>query len=153
MKTPSQKQFELSLQRSRGLAHPAKPTESATGWHITCERTDCSVSFFTPTRQRRYCSDHCRRLVEQERKARSERLEQLLLQTCSAADCAERFRASSAEHRFCSSACRKRAHRVASDLSSTICGWCKQLLPEDATRRRVYCDDACRRRAFRSRAC
>lgn len=150
MKTRSQRGFEATLRRSRGLAHPAVPVDERSGWEVRCERPGCEVTFLTPTRQRRYCSEQCRRLVEEARAQRREHIEGLLLYTCDAPGCVEVFLPTSPEHRYCSARCRKRAHRAASDLSPTRCAWCKKPLPKQKTRRLRFCGATCRKRASRA---
>lgn len=149
MKSRQQREFERSLKRGRGLAHPAAPVASDAGWQARCERPSCTVTFLTPSRQRRYCSDRCRRLVESARAEKKNRVEALILIDCAGPYCKERFKPHHATHRFCSPVCRVRSYRVDSDLSSSRCETCKKLLPVNKSRRRRFCDATCRKRASR----
>lgn len=149
MKTAAQRRYEASLRRN-AIAHPAAPAENS-GWSITCERTGCDTTFVSPTRQRKYCSDRCRRLVEKARQRRLSFVEGLLLMGCAAPRCREVFVPVSPEHQYCSAKCRKRAHRAHSHLGATKCVWCGTALPETATRRRKYCGARCRKRAARAK--
>lgn len=152
MKTDRQRAFEARIRQSRGLAHPASPAAGGTEWTTRCARTECGRTFLTPTKQRKYCSDECRRQVEQSRARRAAHVEGLLLFTCAAPNCTEVFMPENAEHQYCSNKCRKRAHRANSDLSPTRCAWCKIPLPTRKTRRLRYCGATCRKRASRQNA-
>lgn len=151
LKTRSQRKFEAALRRERRLAHPAVPTDSSTGWETACARPGCTKTFITPTKQRRYCSDACRRTVERDRARREDRIAGLLLFECAAPRCHELFAPTDERHMFCSSRCRKRAHRASSDLSAPACAQCGAELPETRTRRMQYCGPTCRQRAARAR--
>lgn len=148
MKTPAQRRYEASLRRN-AITHPAEPHDNG-GWSTPCARTSCSQTFASPSRQRRYCSDRCRRLVEAARQKRMTYVEGMLLLSCEAARCTNVFIPISPEHRYCSTKCRKRAHRACSNLRATRCTWCAVLLPESSTRRRLYCGARCRKRAERA---
>lgn len=149
MKTHAQRRYEASLRRSRGLAHPATPTSPQRRWSIPCARTGCTEVFNTDTRQRRYCSPNCRRMVEQAAAARKNRNLKLLLFPCGAPKCENTFKPVNEHHQYCSSACRKRAHRANSNLASTKCAYCGAHLPEGSTPRRRFCDVRCRKQASR----
>lgn len=150
MKTAAQRRYEASLRRN-AIAHPAAPAENS-GWSITCERTGCNKTFVSPTRQRKYCSEPCRRMVEKARQHRMSFVEGLLLMSCAAPRCREVFVPVSPEHQYCSSKCRKRAHRASSNLGATACAWCGTPFSEATTRRRKYCGARCRKRAERADA-
>lgn len=150
MKTKSQREFEAAIRRSRGLAHPAAPVDGGSGWEMQCEREGCDETFLTPTKQRRYCSTRCRRIVEEARTRRQEHLEGLLLYQCAAPRCTDVFLPERPGHMFCSAKCRKRAHRASSDLSPARCASCKKPLPPRKTRRLRYCGATCRKRASRN---
>lgn len=148
MKTAAQRSYEASLRR-RAVAHPSEPSDQG-GWRTPCARTGCEETFASPSRQRRYCSDRCRRLVEIARQKRMSFVEGLLLMSCGAPRCREVFVPVCPEHRYCSAKCRKRAHRASSNLGATRCAWCRTPLPETATRRRKYCGARCSKRAERA---
>lgn len=150
MKTAGQREFERRVRQSRGLAHPASPVDGGKGWSTLCARDGCEQRFVSPTKQRKYCSTLCRRLVEEARTARAEHFEALLLYECAEIRCSNLFLPQNVQHQFCSAKCRKRAHRASSDLSSIRCAWCKEPLPPSKTRRRRFCDDICRVRAARA---
>lgn len=150
MKTASQRRYEASLRRG-GIAHPAEPSDHG-GWNTICERSGCAKTFASPTRQRRYCSEQCRRLVEVARQKRMTFVEGLLLMSCAAPRCNEVFVPVSPEHRHCSAKCRKRSHRASSNLGATTCAWCDTPLPASATRRRKFCGARCGKRAERADA-
>lgn len=152
MKTAGQRTFEGRLRQSRGLAHPAAPVDGGSGWATPCARDGCEQTFVSPTKQRKYCSDQCRRLVEEARSARNALLQGLLLFECAETRCRNVFLPENAQHQFCSPKCRKRAYRSSSDLSSTRCSWCKAPLPPRKTRRRRFCDAICRVRSNRAAA-
>lgn len=150
MKTSGQRAFEQRVRQSRGLAHPASPVDGGGGWSTLCARDGCEQRFVSPTKQRKYCSTLCRRLVEEARSARAEHIAGLLLYECSEIRCSNLFMPENVQHQFCSAKCRKRAHRASSDLSAMRCAWCKHPLPHRKTRRRQFCDDICRVRASRA---
>lgn len=148
MKTAAQRRYEAGLRRG-AIAHPAEPSDHG-GWTTACARSGCGATFASPTRQRRYCSDRCRRLVEVSRRQRMSYMEGLLLTSCEAARCGNVFVPVSPRHRYCSTKCRKRAHRASSNLGATKCAGCNAEFPEGTTRRRKYCGARCRKRAERS---
>ena len=153
MKTRGQREFEARVRQSRGLAHPAAPSSGGTGgWETLCARPECGHTFLTPSKQRKYCSKKCQRMVEQARERRVEVLSGMLLYSCAAPRCSNVFLPDphNPRHMYCSDRCRKRAHRAASDLSSGFCAWCHLPLPPSKTRRRVYCNATCRKRAQRA---
>lgn len=152
VKTRSQREFEAKIRQSRGIAHPAAPRDGGGGWATLCARPECEITFHTPTKQRKYCSTECRRLVEQAKENRIAVLSGMLLYTCAAPRCQNVFlpEPRNHDHQFCSDRCRKRAHRRDSDLSALNCAWCKRPLPAGKTRRREYCDARCRKRAQRA---
>lgn len=154
MKTQSQREFESRIRRSRGLAHPAAPQDQGSGWRTQCARPDCEAEFITPTKQRKFCSERCRRLVAEAREHREITLAGMLLYSCAASRCSNVFLPDphNSRHMYCSDRCRKRAHREDSDLSSPFCAWCKSELPPSKTRRRTYCGATCRKRAQRAKA-
>lgn len=151
MKTKAQREYEARVRAGRGLAHPAEPLEPGL-WSTVCERDGCETNFITSTRQRRYCSEACRRQVEQAKAVRAAHLQWLLVRECADPNCAELFvpNPHRDDHQFCSSRCRKRAHRANTDLSQLHCAWCGAKLPPGKTRRRIYCGPACRVRASRA---
>lgn len=152
MKSRSQREFESRIRRSRGLAHPAAPQDEGSGWRTRCARTECVKTFITPTKQRKYCSDRCRRLIAEARERREVTLSGMLLYSCAAAKCNNVFLPDprNPRHMYCSARCRKRAYREDGDLSSSFCAWCKSPLPSAKTKRRIYCGSTCRKRAQRA---
>jgi len=152
MKTRSQREFESRIRRSRGLAHPAAPRDEGSGWRTRCARPECEKTFITPTKQRKFCSDQCRRLVAEARDRRDSTFAGMLLFSCAASRCDNVFLPDihNPRHMYCSDRCRKRAYREDSDLSPAFCAWCKNPLPESKTRRRTYCGATCRKRAQRA---
>lgn len=150
MKTAGQREFERRVRQSRGLAHPASPVDGGQGWSTLCARDGCEQRFVSPTKQRKYCSTLCRRLVEEARTALVERREVLVQYECAEIQCTNQFKPKRVWHRFCSTQCRKRSYRESSDLSSLRCAWCKEPLPPSKTRRRRFCDAICRVRAARA---
>lgn len=152
MKTRSQREFESRVRSSRGLAHPAAPQDEGSGWRTRCARPGCEKTFITPTKQRKFCSDRCRRLVAEARERREVMLSGMLMYLCAAAKCNNVFlpEPRNPRHMYCSARCRKRAYREGSDLSSSFCAWCEHPLPLTKTKRRTYCDATCRKRAQRA---
>jgi len=152
MKTTSQRAFEAALRRSRGLAHPAAPAEGGGGWRTRCERDGCNVTFESPTRQRRYCSTKCRRMVEEHRAGRRAQLAAMLVLVCEGPGCMNVFlpHPRNPSQVYCSPKCRKRGNRAATDLSTLRCAnpACGKGLPADKTRRRMYCGPTCRKTAW-----
>lgn len=152
MKTQQQREFESRVRKSRGLAHPARPQTGSSGWEMECGRDECHRTFLTPTKQRKYCSPKCQRIVEQSRKRRFDFVSGMLLYTCAAPRCENVFLPDprNPKHMYCSPHCRQRANRAASDLSPLFCGWCKHPLPWSKSRRRRYCNARCRTYANRA---
>lgn len=148
MKTGAQLRYEASLRRG-AIAHRAEPSDHG-GWNTTCERSNCGKTFASPTRQRRYCSDRCRRLVENARQKRMGFVAGIVLVSCEASRCSNVLVPVSPDHRYCSEKCRKRGHRASSNLGPTRCAGCGVEFPETATRRRKYCGAKCRKRAHRA---
>lgn len=148
----SQRAFEASVKRTRGLAHPGVPVDGAEGWRLKCQRVECGREFLTPTKQRRYCSDECRNLEEARRARRQAHLERRAFGVCAAEACSERFARQNSKHRFCSTRCRKRAWRDASDLSPRCCEHCGQPFSSKRTRRARFCSPLCRTRHSRATA-
>lgn len=148
MSTQSQREYEAWIRRRRMHAHKSAPLTGGAGWSTQCERAGCSEIFITPTRQRRYCSDRCRRDDTEIRGRRNHREGMLLHFECSAPRCRKQFVPRSAEHLYCSTKCRKRAHRAAGDLGPTTCTTCGTKLLE-RTQRKRFCSDRCRVRHAR----
>lgn len=148
-KTDSQRRFEQRVRQRIAKAHSAAPARSGGGWEVACSAPGCDRIFVTPTRQRKYCGEKCRRAVEAIAQLRQERLSELLLNVCAAEGCAERFIPRTRAHIFCSASCRKRAHRQAGDLEVRRCAECKIEL-HGRTTRAEYCSTACRVRAYRN---
>lgn len=149
MKTQSQREYEARLTRNRQLAHRSAPLNGGGGWSSQCARPGCAEVFISPTRQRRYCSDRCRR-DETDARARLKRRESALLRfECAAPRCGNSFTPKSPQHVYCSARCRKRGHRSAGDLSPTNCLLCGGKLLE-RTQRKRFCSARCRVRHARS---
>lgn len=129
--------------RSRGIAHPAEPVGHDGMWRTKCERRECNTTFFTVAKQRRFCSDACRRLV-QAAADRDRRLrEHFATKVCAAGGCGNRFVPKRRGHRFCSSNCRQKGYRQAGDLSPIACARCGASIASMTARAR-YCSARCR---------
>lgn len=137
--------------RARGLSHPAVPNDEFGLWQINCERPACRGMFVTRSKQRRYCSESCRRFVEQQRAHTAEYQVQQLTAVCAASDCRAPFVRSRVNHFYCSKTCGQRARRAAGKCALTICLSCGNSM-QDRTVRARYCSDACRVREARKRA-
>lgn len=153
MKTRRQRAFEAQIHnRNRDvLAHPAEPIEGDL-WSTPCQRVGCDRVFVSASRQRKYCSDECRRMVEVARHRQAEHVAWLMLRECDAPACTTQFPRTTAHtsKRYCSEVCRKRAYRATTDLTPRRCLNCGKLLAA-RTRRAKYCDAVCRKRAHRER--
>lgn len=133
------------------LAHPAAPSELDGLWKVVCKRPDCMQEFVTRSKQRRYCSPRCRRLVEQQRARIVDYRRKQLLGLCAAADCLAPFIPTRRQHIYCSRACGQRARRAATHFAFLNCAECGQPLGSRTARAR-FCDPACRMRAARKRS-
>lgn len=137
--------------RVRGLAHPAIPDDELGLWHIVCERPACRDVFVTKSKQRRYCSESCRRLVEQQRARTVDYQSQQLTEVCAAEGCRAPFVRSRVNHLYCSAVCGQRARRARARCTLPTCLSCDKGMPDRTVRAR-YCSPACRVRAARARA-
>ncbi len=155
-KSKSQLRYERQLAeqkrqlRARGIAHPAEPAGHEGLWRVKCEREECLRSFFTEARQRRFCSESCRRKTQAARAKRQSLIESYLLVVCAAEACGSRFMPKRRGHRFCSSNCRLKGYREAGDLRPESCALCGDSLAGKTTRAR-YCSTKCRVTAARRR--
>lgn len=155
-KTKTQLRYEAELRerkrqlRARGIAHPAAPAGYDGLWLTECEREGCSRTFHTRARQRRYCSESCRRQVQAQADKERKFLEGMLLKLCAAENCQKKFVPKRLGHRFCSTSCRQKGYRQASDLSPVDCLQCGASLA-GKTARAKYCTAVCRVRAARAR--
>lgn len=143
------RQWAASQRRvPRGIAHPATPNDDGGLWHTPCERAGCEQTFVTKAKQRRYCSDECRRMVERQRARLLEYRSQQVTVTCAAPDCGTVFVRARTDHRYCSRTCGKRTRRNASHFTFSHCVECGVPLPVLTARAR-YCGAICRVRANR----
>ncbi len=117
MKQNTPERVKATAERTLALAHRAQPThkEAEGAWETRCGRAGCERTFTTDSRERRYCSGRCRRLIEQARAHQSSRVSALLLRIRSATNCTKAFLPTHAAHQYCSSRCRKRAYRKQTD--------------------------------------
>lgn len=135
----------------RGIAHPAEPIDDLGLWQIPCERPGCDTTFVTKTKQRRYCSDTCRREVEATRKRRMDTISKLVAATCARESCDIVFVPRQSRHRFCSTECRVASWRHSGQIALSVCLECGTPLVSPTTRTR-YCGATCRKRSSRRRA-
>lgn len=156
MKSKSQLRYEAELRerkrqlRARGIAHPSAPAGYDGLWLTTCERGGCTRTFQTRARQRRYCSEACRRQVQARAEGKRKFREEMALVLCYAEGCTTKFAPKRLGHRFCSTSCRQKGYRQASDLSPVACVQCGASLA-GRTARAKYCTALCRVRAARAR--
>lgn len=111
----------------------------------------CQQTFYSPAKQRRYCSDECRRSAEERAEAVDRWMQNLALARCAAPSCESQFRPRRRDHRFCSDACRYAFRNSFRNLnSSRPCVRCGK--PFEAHRSTArYCSGACRVQAHYAR--
>lgn len=136
----------------RGLSHPASPSDQVTEpWYIPCERDSCHVSFSSGSKQRRYCSSECKRMVERRRSIISAYRLEAISRVCSEPTCSTKFVPQRVQHRFCKRECAQKARRRATQFGFEKCLECDTKLVDRTVRAR-YCDAVCRVRASRKRS-
>lgn len=114
-------------QKRASARHPAAPAGGG-GYEFRCQLETCQNTFYSPSRQRRYCSDSCRVKQEQQRRKYATRINMLATRECDCPGCETRFTPAHARHRFCSPQCRSREYRAAQRLRVRACAWCQTPL-------------------------
>lgn len=136
--------------RSRFLAHPAYPSSTVEGsFEMQCQREGCEQVILAARKQRRYCSDACRRTAAKLRRAAEQVELEVVTVECAAQGCLARVFQLRSDHRFCSTKCRSasRAPRIRVAYGPRPCEGCGNAF-EPKTSRARFCSDRCRVRVW-----
>lgn len=136
--------------RSRHLSHPAYPSETVQGaLEMQCHRDGCPEVMVNVRRQRRYCSDKCRKEAARARRE-AERAEfEAVTVECAVEGCQVRFFQLRPDHRFCSARCRSagRVPRARVSHAPRPCEGCGEAFKPKTSRSR-FCSARCRVRVW-----
>lgn len=136
----------LALQREKQLRGDNIYFEGGE-WFKRCPV--CQQTFYSPAKQRRYCSDECRRSAEARVEAIDSWMRNLAIAVCNTPGCENEFRAKKKSHRFCSSKCRDKFRNSFRNLNSTrSCKQCGKPFESQRLTAR-FCSPSCRVRAHR----
>lgn len=136
--------------RSRFLVHPAYPSSTVEGsLEMQCQREGCEWVILNVRKQRRYCSDVCRRTASKLRRAAEQAELEVVTVECAAQGCLARVFQLRPDHRFCSTKCRSasRAPRIRVAYGLRPCEGCDKAF-EPKTSRARFCSDRCRVRVW-----
>ena len=90
-KSHAQAVFEAKIRQKLTVGHPASPLDGGGGWEISCQRAGCGQVFLSPSRQRKYCSSSCRRVVAEVERVRFSRMSDSVLNVCGRSGCEQVF--------------------------------------------------------------
>jgi len=109
----------------------------------------CQQTFYSPAKQRRYCSDECRRTTEAQVDAIDSWMRNLAIAVCNTPGCENEFKPKTKSHRFCSTKCRLKFHNSFRTLTpARTCQSCGSQIEQQISSAK-FCSTKCRVRAHR----
>lgn len=141
-------EFWLKRHPRRILAHRSSPVDGSSLFTRDCEFDGCRRPFFTPARQRKFCSEPCARKDQRQKAAAARSRYESLTEQCAAEGCSERFFRLRENHQYCSSKCRDRSRdKKSARHQARQCEACEETFIPKSSRAR-FCSDRCRVRAW-----